>query len=331
MREKLRLAILDAYGIDIDKYEFEFKNSLSAYTISIDDFFIRVTLNDGVKKETRLARMQWARDLKSFKNTICEPIPSKRGELLEEIRIGKWSLTMSMHRMAKGEVIDAENLRPMVFISAGDMLGTMHRMSMDSELSQADSEIPTPDLMYEEKLKRVRGFLSSELNQKIDFLISESQKVKRTKENYGICYGEFDLHNIVVDTNNIHLFDFDRSIYAHYLYDVASFVVSILSAGYQPERPAKEVVYNHFIPWFRIGYSINKPCNEHTFDELPLFMGLRGVWLLINLVEQYQTEENPFIKQQMDLVSGILTGKDIFAGIDIVRNVLFVKNKKNKK
>lgn len=325
MREKLRKAILDAYGIDIDKYDFEFKTSLNAYTINIEDFTIRVTVSDhDISKELRLARLQWAKDLKEFKNTICEPVPSKHGELIEDIQIGKWHLSLTMHRTAKGQLMSADDIRPMFFICAGDMLGTMHYMSTQRGSDDLKYEIPTAEIMYRGKLDKMSKYMNPDLHMRIIGLIAEASKIEKNAENYGICYGEYDLHNIIVDTNNIHLFDFDRSLYGHYIYDVASFAVSILSAGYQPKRKAKDIILNTFLPWFRIGYAINKPCKEDTFDDLELFMGIRGVWLLTNLMEKYQTEELPEIKMQIDAVTEILLGKDIYEGIDIVRKRLFL-------
>lgn len=323
MREQIRQIILDLFGIDIDKYKFEFKSSLNAYTINVGEYTIRITIADDVNKETSLARMNWARDLKEFKNTICEPIPSKNGELIEELTIGKWNLFISLFRTARGQLISPDDIRPMVLISAGDMLGTMHHFSMLRDSSESMYEIPQPEEVYESKRRKIASEMDAALRARIDDIIIESSSREKTLENYGICYGEFDLHNIIVDTNNIHLFDFDGTIYAHYLYDVASFLVSILSAGYQPGRPSRDITFKTFIPWFRIGYSINKHCEEHTFDDIELYMELRGVWLLINLMEKYLNEERDEIKAQIDFVSEILMGKDIFEGIDRVRKILF--------
>lgn len=323
MREKLRLAILNAYGIDIDKYKYDYMPSLSAYTIRAGEYTIRVTNGDGIDKNTRLERLKWAQDLKEFKNTVCEPIPSQNGKLLEEIKIGKWSLIMTMHRTARGSVISADEIKPMTLISAGDMLGTMHHMSMQRDSSEEKYKIPTPYVMYENKRKRVSKFLNKELNDRIDSLIRTSFTKEKTLETYGVCYGEFDLHNIIVDTNNIHLFDFDNSIYSHYMYDIASFAVSILSAGYMIKRKSKDIIENTFIPWFRVGYGINKRCDQHTFDDIEFYMGLRGVWIILNLVEQYQVEQNEFLKLQMDAVSEILMKDSIYEGIDEVRKRLF--------
>lgn len=326
MRERLRMLIMSLYGIDIDTKGIEYKNSLNAFTINLDDLMIRVTVNDGVGKEARLARLQWASQVKSFRNTICEPIPSKSGELIEEIEIGKWKMLLSLHRSAKGKLINVDEVTPLTLICVGDMLGALHKVSMDMDLKNNDPEndpIPEPEVFFEERLGGVLGMMDPDMMRAVDRIVEGAVRIPKTHENYGVCYGEFDLHNIIVDTNNIHLFDFDRSIKGHYLYDVASFVVSLLSNGYMPGVKSEEVVFKHFVPWFRIGYALNKPCKKTEFDELETFIGLRGIGVLVNLLEKYNQEPLPEIKAQADYVSGILKGKDVFEGMDIVRSQLF--------
>lgn len=325
MKEKLRLAIINAYGIDIDKHKYEFTTSLNAYILNVDNFTIRVSVDDEINDDMKLARLQWALDLKSMKNTICEPIKSINGNYFEHAKIGNWMLTISMFRTARGRIMTPDNITPMFFISAGDMLGTMHNMSVDRGDSDKAYDIPDAALVYGAKHRAFSSMIKPSLNDRVMQIVSQVSKVPQTNETYGVCYGEFDLHNIIVDTNNIHLFDFNRSIYGHYLYDVASFAVSILSAGYMPGVDAKEIIDRYFLPWFRIGYSINKHCDNHTFDDLELFMALRGCWLLVNLIEKYQKEQLPEIKLQIDFVSAILAGEDIFDGIDKARGYFFKK------
>lgn len=102
---------------------------------------------------------------------------------------------------------------------------------------------------------------------------------------YGICHGDFHMNNYFVEENNVWVFDFDGCAYAHYLYDVASFIQACFLRGYGAGRDLRAVMENDILHYFRIGYTINKKCDEHFWDNLELFMVYRTALTYMALCE----------------------------------------------
>ena len=71
----------------------------------------------------------WVDDLKLFKQTICEPNVSLRGNLLEEFEIDGKIYRASMFRTARGVIKETTEMTPMFFICVGDLLGAIHHVS----------------------------------------------------------------------------------------------------------------------------------------------------------------------------------------------------------
>lgn len=322
MREDVRVAILNRFGYDIAKSSSHHQSSLYSFVLDMDDVTIRMTQAQKESRETTMARMMWADDLKLFKDTVCEPIPSKNGNLIEEFQVGKWTLAASMYHTAKGRVIRPDEIRPMFLISAGDMLGTIHFASMDQTKSGLEFMLPSIHDRYMELKDKVFASFNPDVRMRIEKAVEIGESYPKTDETYGVCYGEFDLDNILVDTNNIHLFDFEATLYGHYLYDVAVLMLSALRNGYLKERRAKDVLYKNLIPWFRIGYSMNKHCDETSFDGIEDFIAYRLSVLLMEYTYQTMNEKEHDRKDQIERLITILTAEDVLTGLDIIREKL---------
>jgi len=102
---------------------------------------------------------------------------------------------------------------------------------------------------------------------------------------YGICHGDFHMNNFFVEENNIWVFDFDGCAYAHYLYDVASFVQACFLRGYGAGRDLRQVMQEEMLHYFKIGYTLNHQCDEHFWDDLELFIAYRTALTYMSLCE----------------------------------------------
>jgi Ser/Thr protein kinase RdoA (MazF antagonist) len=96
------------------------------------------------------------------------------------------------------------------------------------------------------------------------------------------CYNE---------SGSVHLFldaviaDFDGCGYAHYLYDVASFIQACFLFGYGAGRDLRTVLEEEILHYFKIGYELNHKCDEHFWEHLDLFLLYRTAMTYMALCE----------------------------------------------
>ena len=91
LKIKMREILLDRYGIDIDQAKCYFSTQNYAFIPNGQpSFMIRVSATPKKTRSEIMSELLWVDDLKIFKQTICEPNVSLRGELLEEFEIDGW-------------------------------------------------------------------------------------------------------------------------------------------------------------------------------------------------------------------------------------------------
>lgn len=284
-KDTMRDILLDRYGVDIDQAKRFFSTQNHAFIFPEEPFMIRVSLTPKKTRSEILSELMWLDDLKQFKNTVCEPSVSLRGKLLEEFEIDGQTYRASMFRTARGVIKATADMTPMFFICCGDLLGAIHHVSTDEREKGFKFQRGTKADDFAATKERVRGKIPAEILERIDRIEEKVAVLPKKIGHYGICHGDFHLDNFFVEENNIWVFDFDSCGYAHYLYDVASFIQACFLRGYGAGRDLRDVMENEILRYFKIGYCLNKACDEHFWDELELFMMYRTALTYMALTE----------------------------------------------
>ena len=87
-KQKLREILLDRYGIDIEQTRYIFSTQNYVFIPHGEpSFMIRVSATPKKTRSEIMSELLWVEDLKAFKQTICEPNVSLRGERMEEFEI----------------------------------------------------------------------------------------------------------------------------------------------------------------------------------------------------------------------------------------------------
>ena len=262
LRKKLREKLLECYGIDIDSAVLKYSTQHYAFIFPNEPYMIRVSIAPKKSRHEILSELLWVDDLKQFKQTICEPEMSLKKNIMEEFEIDGTMYRASMFRTARGNVQLTTEITPMFFICVGELLGIVHKASTDERKIGMN-------------LKRTYKFLSPDLRKRIDDIAKEVFSLPKNEGFYGLCHGDFHMNNFFVEVNNIWLFDFDSCLYTHYLYDVASFTVDCIQKGYMQGEDCRSILYDHIMPYLKIGYGLNMECGEGYWDKLELFIDLR--------------------------------------------------------
>ena len=281
----MRDILLDRYGIDIYRSRRFFSTQNHAFIFPGEPFMIRVSITQKKTRSELLSELMWLDDLKQFKQTVCEPSVSLRGNLLEEFEIDGQTYRASMFRTARGVIKTGTEMTPMFFICCGDLLGAIHHVSTDEREKGFKFMRGTKADDFAALKERVREKIPAEILERINSIEAKVAALPQDIGYYGICHGDFHMNNYFVEENNIWVFDFDGCAYAHYLYDIASFIQACFLRGYGAGRDLKEVMENEILRYFKIGYTINKKCDEHFWDQLDLFMLYRTALTYMALCE----------------------------------------------
>lgn len=285
LMQVMRDILLDCYGLDVNEAKCHYSTQNYAFIFPGKPYMIRVSMTPKKTRGEIISEMMWVDDLKQFKQTICEPNTSLHGKLLEEFEIDGVTYRASMFRTARGTVEPVAQMNPMFFICVGDLLGTIHHVSANERELGIKYQRKTLAEQFAELKTRSFANISGDVQSRINDIEEKVNALDDGLGVYGICHGDFHNNNFFVEANNVWLFDFDGCCYANYLYDVASFVQACFLHGYKAGEDCRKVLYNDILPYLKIGYELNKACDEHYWDDLELLIAYRTAFTLMALSE----------------------------------------------
>lgn len=285
LMQQMREILLDCYGVDIRQAVCKFSTQNYAFIFPDQPYMIRVSMTPKKERREILSELMWVDDLKQFKKTICEPETSLRDKIIEEFVIDGTTYRASMFRTARGNVQVTTEITPMFFICVGELLGIIHKVSADEQKIGMHYQRKAMRDEHGELRARVWNRLSANAQKKITEIQSQIDTLPEEIGVYGLCHGDFHMNNFFVEANNIWLFDFDSCMYTHYLYDVAAFVVDCLQKGYKRGKDCRKILSEDIMPYFKIGYCLNKECGEGYWDALEVFINYRIALTVMALQE----------------------------------------------
>lgn len=280
----MREHLLECYGVDIERAKCHFSTQNYAFVFPGEPFMIRVSVTPKKTRSEILSELMWLDDLKQFKQTICEPNVSLKGNLLEEFEIEGKTYRASMFRTARGVIKMTTDMTPLYFICVGDLLGAIHHVSTDERELGIKFKRQSKAEDFTAIKTRVVDKVPPHIMEKIQEIETKVNSLSQDIGHYGICHGDFHMNNFFVEENNIWVFDFDSCAYAHYLYDIASFIQACFLRGYGVGRDLRKVM-DEILYYFKIGYAFNKSCDEHFWDNLELFITYRTALTYLSLCE----------------------------------------------
>jgi len=315
LKSKLREILLDRYEIDIVDAVCHFSTQNYAFIFPGKPYMLRVSITPKKTRQEIMSELMWVDDLKQFKQTICEPNMSAKGNLLEEFEIDGQTYRASMFRTARGNVQATVDMTPMFFICVGDLLGTIHHVSTNEREIGMHYKRKTLSEIFEAQKERVWESLTPEIQGRIEDIQKKVDSLPQEAGVYGICHGDFHINNFFVESNNVWLFDFDGCTYANYLYDVASFIQSCFLFGYGAGKDCRKVLDEAILPYFKIGYELNHNVGERYWDDLELFFAYRTSFTLLMLSEIDKCGVTDNIDQIKKFFTYIILQDDIFAAM----------------
>ena len=321
-QEELRQVLLERFGLDIEQAEFHFSTQNYAFVFHDQPVMIRVSFKLTKSREENLSELMWVDDLKQFKETICEPSPSRLGHLIEEFDIDGVHHRASMFRAARGGVMKVSQYTPLFFICIGDLVGTIHKVSTEERVLGMNYKRKHCDDIFAGLKETSFPVLDPAMQERICELEAQVKALPKEVGHYGLCHGDLHANNFFVEANNIWLFDFDGSLYANYMFDVATFMQLTLLSGYKPEKSARDALEQDILPYFKIGYELQKGTDAHYWDSLELFMAYHAAHVVMALTQITECGISDTIDRARKLFSLLLMEKDSFKALDQIRAMM---------
>lgn len=277
-------------------------------------------------KAAKMGSLIWADDVKQFGNTIAEAKPSLSGKLMEEVVIEKRRFYASLFYIPHGKKQTLSDVTPMFLISVGNLLGAIHSVSTNQNKEGIRFKLhDMRGYVNELGLRVFSKYSGSDIMLKIGDILSRIETMEQTDENFGVCHGDFQLSSIISEYNNIWIYDFSKAVYFNYMYDVASFITSVLSAGFKPDLMSRQIVNEELLSWIKIGYGFNKTYNESYWENIELFMSLRLILQYMSLCDKDNKATLKAMNIDFFYIKTVLEeavmADDIYKSLDIIRRM----------
>ena len=247
------------------------------YEFDRDDgqFILRIGHSHRRSPDLIRGEVDWINYLAAGGVTVAHAILSHSGNLVELIEDGHGGqfLCTSFIR-ATGEPAGKNQINERLFRNYGRLLGQMHALAKTYQpLNMAwkrhawdDSLNNTPD----------RQLPQSEtlLRQRYQSLYEHLQSLPRDTDSYGLIHQDAHLGNLFVDEDyTMTLFDFDDSVYGHFIYDIAMVLFYIVMW----DTNDMTGFTRRFMPTFLQGYREHNQLDPRWLAELPYFLKLREI------------------------------------------------------
>ena len=313
IKEQLRQILLELYGLDINEAQSRFSTQNYAFIFPGQPHMIRVNMAQR-SSEQILGELMWLEDLNAEHATVCEPSPSLRGNLLEEFVLDGKICRASMFRTARGTPITVPRMDRMFFVCAGNLLGKIHSTSEKQVKNGKKYRRPMQPENFAGLKKSVWETLDPAVRDRIASIEEKVLARTRDAENFGLCHCDFHLNNFFVENNNIWLYDFDGCSYGYYLYDIAIFIMACISNGYRLGEDCVETVRQYILPYFMMGYELEKNCGPHYWDDVELLMAYRACFSYMMLARMGDTIP-PAVQKWRDFYSYVIQQDDILSAL----------------
>lgn len=172
-------------------------------------------------------------------------------------------------------------------------------MALTHRASQTFSPHPARPVWSDELRAELRRLPADEtaVAQVLDSGLRWLDTLALPDQDYGLLHGDFELDNLVWDSERVQALDFDEAAYAWYVVDFAAALQDVLLAS-----DTSDVTRAERVDWFTQGYAEARPLPDGLGKAIPRALILVQAWKVARLLRAYATtsdEGNPAWLDQM--------------------------------
>lgn len=297
---------------DFENYVYEVKKDEKPY-------MLRMTHTSHRSKDQVLAELEWVNDLHAKGLNVSKNHLSVNGQLVEEIELEEGGFLICLFDKAPG--VSAYELKDSFtdkHIEAwGELTAKFHHAASEYKVQRG-----TRPHWYEDDLIDIAKWIDPvkdkaiiELNEKV---VSEIRNLPTTSDVYGIIHSDIHQGNFFIDGNNLHVFDFDDTMFFHFIHDVSIPLYYTVWARYrnEPLSVRSEKAMAFFEP-FLLGYTRVRPLEKEWIDRLPLYLTLRDLTLYAVFHKKVDFEKEPNLEPLVEQLGERLRINESIAEIDL--------------
>lgn len=265
----------ESYGFEksvcrLMAYGRENNKQMHTFSINGKPYVLRVIKCPAGQIGQVKAEMDWLLYLCNKGVCVPSPLRTLNGELAVSALENGETYVITAFSMACGNYWDKDNpglWNKDVFYNWGRAVGDMHRLTKDYEpAAEKRGEFNIRGMVGE----KIKAFPS--LSRIADDLLNEIEALPKDRDSYGLIHNDLHPGNILINGEQINLFDFDGCGYSWYVFDIGNALFISLWLG-RSNRAGVDFT-NDIIRYFLKGYLSANELNSFWISKIPLFMML---------------------------------------------------------
>lgn len=297
---------------DFENYVYEVRKEDRPY-------MLRMTHSTHRSKEQVLAELEWVNDLHARGLHVSKNHISLQGELVEEIPLQNGTFFVCLFDKAPG--VSAYELKD-EFTSEhieawGEITAKFHLAASEYKVLNG-----TRHAWHEDNLIEIEKWIDVQadkalvhLNKKV---VQELRNLPTTQDVYGIIHSDIHQGNFFIHGKELHVFDFDDTMYFHYIHDVSIPLYYTVWAKYRNEplevRTEKGMEFFHH---FLRGYTRIRPLEKAWLERIPLYLTLRDLTLYAVFHQKVDFEKEPEIIPLVEALRNRLLVNEPIVDLDL--------------
>jgi len=226
------------------------------------------------------AEMNWLGVLLANGVSVCRPVMSDSGDLVDQIRIHDVHVPVVAFEKIPGSHPKRADFHPQLFERWGQLLGQMHLASK----THTETQPPFDRRQWhnDENYNAIKRIPASQerVHERVEALTSELREFSADTRSYGLIHGDFHQDNFHLLDGHLTVFDFDDLQYSWYANDIA---IALHYARWKcPEGQPMDEFVRCFLTHFLIGYRREISISTSELERIPRFLLLKRILMYAN-------------------------------------------------
>jgi len=297
---------------DFENYVYEVQKDGKPY-------MLRLTHTSHRSKEQVIAELEWVNDLHARGLNVSLNHSSIAGNLVEEMSLENGDFLICLFDKAPG--VSAYEMRKEFtdeHIEAwGEITARFHEAASQYEVKNGSRPH-----WYEDDLIEIENWIDPvkdasiiELNRQV---VDTIRSYSTDKEVYGIIHSDIHQGNFFVDGSELNVFDFDDTMFFHYVHDISIPVYYTIWMSHRNEPlDVRSEKASAFFEVFLRGYTRVRPIENEWLQRLPLYLTLRDLTLYAVFHQKVDFEQEPEMKPLVEWLGDRLRNNEPIAVLNV--------------